>query len=87
MYVVLCIPDEYALIIILQLITMPLDLSADEIFRDIAEQQAGRHGMGFQITDFNYNVGIIPNRTKIHLGDVCFEGFSVFKDIHHHTPS
>ena len=66
----------------MQLIIVPLDLSADEIFRDIAEQQAGRHGMGFQIADFNYNVGIIPNRTKIHLGDVCFDGLSVFKDLH-----
>ena len=65
--------------IILLFIIMPLDLSANEIFRDIAEQQAGRHGMGFQITDFNYNVSIIPIRTKLHLGDVCFDGHSVFQ--------
>lgn len=54
------------------------DLSTDQIFSDIAKQQAGiREEIGFQITDFNYNVSIISNRTKLHLGDVCFDGLSV----------
>jgi CDP-diglyceride synthetase len=56
-----------------------LDLSTDQMFSDIARQQAGlRNEMGFQITDFNYSVSVIPNRTKLHLGDVCFDGLSVY---------
>lgn len=57
---------------------MSLDLSTDQMFIDVAKQQAGiQDEMGFQITNFTYNVGIIPNRTKLHLGDVCFDGLSV----------
>lgn len=64
-------------------IIIPLDLSTDEMFSDIAKQQAGiqtRDEMDFQITNFRYNISIIPNRTKLHLGNVCFNGLSVHKD-------
>ena len=50
------------------------------MFSDIAKQQAGiliQEEIGFQITDFDYNVSVIPSRTKLHLGDVCFDGHSV----------
>ena len=54
------------------------DLITDQMFSDIAKQQAGiQEEIGFQITNFNYNVSIIPNRTKLHLGDICFDGLSV----------
>lgn len=60
------------------LIIMPLELSTNQMFRDIAKQQAGiQHEMDFQITDFSYNVSIIANLTTAHLEDVCFEGLSV----------
>ena len=50
------------------------------MFSDIAKQQAGiliREEIGFQITDFDYTVSVIPSRIKLHLGDVCFDGLSV----------
>ena len=50
------------------------------MFSDIAKQQAGIQlppEMRFQIADFNYNVSIVANRTKVHLEDICFEGLSV----------
>lgn len=52
------------------------ELNSNLSLNDIARKQAGIHD-DFEITDFQYNVGIIPKLIKNSFEDISFTGLSV----------
>lgn len=56
----------------------PSELNTNEEMNRKAREQAGiENGNRFKLSDFSYNVSVVPNLTKAYLENICFDGKSV----------